>query len=66
MKNLLTYFKQLFCKHEFVTYTIWEECGFNLGGIMVEMEERKYQICRKCGKILGMCKKITTQETWKV
>ena len=50
MNNIVTYFKQLFCKHEFVTYSIWEECGFNLGGIMVEMEERKYSICRKCGK----------------
>ena len=50
MSNIITYFKQLFCKHEFVTYSVWEECGFNLGGIMVEMEERKYKVCRKCGK----------------
>ena len=50
MKKLITYFKQLFCKHDFVTYSIWEECGFDLGGIMVEMEERKYKVCKKCGK----------------
>ena len=50
MKKLITYFKQLFCKHEFVTYSIWEESGFDLGGIMVEMAERKYKVCRKCGK----------------
>ena len=50
MNKIIKYFKQLFCKHEFVTCSVWEECGFNFGGVMVEMEERKYKVCVKCSK----------------
>ena len=44
MKRIKTFFKQLFCKHDFE----WCKSGnkfFSLNG------ERHYLVCRKCGKI---------------
>ena len=41
--------KQMFCFHKYEEIKVLEDCGFDLGGIMVEVEERTYLLCNKCG-----------------
>ena len=48
MKN---FFKQLFCKHE------WEEkinmeVTEDFGGVLQLLEEKRYKVCKKCGKVI--------------
>lgn len=43
------FFKQLFCKHEWEEKNIMEVVE-DFGGILQILEEKRYKICKKCGK----------------
>jgi hypothetical protein len=47
MKN---FFKQLFCKHDWEEKTNMEVTE-DFGGILQFLEEKRYKVCKKCGKI---------------
>ena len=47
MKN---FFKQLFCKHEWEEKTIME-VSEDFGGVLQFLEEKRYKVCKKCGKV---------------
>ena len=48
MKN---FFKQLFCKHEWEEKTIMEVTE-DFGGVLQFLEEKRYKVCKKCGKVI--------------
>ena len=50
-------FKQLFCKHEWEEKTIMEVTE-DFGGVLQFLEEKRYKVCKKCGKIKEISIKI--------
>ena len=43
------FFKQLFCKHDWEEKTNMEVTE-DFGGVLQFLEEKRYKICKKCGK----------------
>ena len=44
------FFKQLFCKHEWEEKTDMEVME-DFGGVLQLLEEKRYKVCKKCGKV---------------
>jgi hypothetical protein len=51
--------KQLFCKHKWEEKTIMEVTE-DFGGVLQFLEEKRYKVCKKCGKKLNI-----SECTWK-
>lgn len=49
---IITFLKQMFCKHDFETHEYISPTE-NFGGILIIGEKMEYKKCRKCGKILN-------------
>ena len=46
--------KQIFCRHKWVTETIWEE-DYNYDMRIRTLSPVKYKKCTKCGKVIRLC-----------
>lgn len=49
--------KQLFCKHEWEEKTKMEVTE-DFGGVLQFIEEKRYKVCKKCGKKLNISETI--------